>query len=431
VLSGCCCRPVLSAVAMMASTTPRTPVPSGQASASGCSDEESVSADDLPSTRRRYMGVAAAAGMLALGTLGLITAKSLASDSASIPGDSSPLEAATGSEFVKHQPEFVKHQRAPQSAARFLASEELMAVVAKHSISSNPHCQSNGSRDLPSVCDATALTPLLVAHMSKHVNGLPRILSEKLASLEMDSNSQEAVMAGTHHLADPELPALARAAVGALQEANRSASGVAVRRLNDALKPHSSKMTQLRAKLFPNMHTVDPSVAHQTVQTVLTAHGLHVRKETEKPGGWNVDFHMTMPTGRGSLKSALQSMPSGRELAPALFAPGTAPLKESAPIGGPPPPDDLAGDVCAALMLPLTHLVMACLHHDGKLTLPFWAKVTITVEDALFLGVNSFLPLIGLIIDMVFIWTPRGYVVTPGAEYPKDFLNPNSPTAVS
>lgn len=377
------------------------------------------------------MGVAAAAGMLALGTLGLITARGLASDSASTPGDSSSLEAAAGSEFVRHQSEFVKHQRVPQSAARFLASEELMAVVAKHSISSNPHCQSGSSRDLPPVCDAAALTPLLVAHMSKHVNGMPRILSEKLASLEMDGDSQEAVIGGTHHLADPELPALARAAVSGLQAANRSAPGMALRRLNEALKPHSSKMAQLRAKLFPNMRGVDPSVAHQTVQTVLTAHGLHVQKETEKPGGWNVDFHMTMPTGRGSLTSALQSLPSGRELAPALFAPGTAPLPQSAPIGGPPPPDDLAGDVCAALMLPLTHLVMACLHHDGKLTLPFWAKVTITVEDALFLGVNSFLPLIGLIIDMVFIWTPRGYVLTPGGAYPKDFLNPNSAKAVS
>lgn len=400
------------------------PVLSDQQLVVDCSDEESARSDSLPSTRATLSGrplclaLAAASCVLALGALGAKTVASLAN----ARGGSShglPVETA--------EPEFTTDRRMPQSSLRFLASEELMAVVAKHSVNSNPACRSNSSQDLPAVCDATALTPFLVKHMSKHVHGMPRVLSERMASLEVNSESQEAVMSGTPHLADPQLPALAQEAVNALQEVDRSGKAVVMRRLTEKLKPHSSQLTHLRAKLFPNARDADPSDAGRNLQTVLSAHGLHVQKEADKRSAWNVEFDMAMPRGR-SLTSALRSMPSGRELAPALFAPGVAPLAAPAPIGGPPPPDDLAGDICAALWLPLTHLVMASLHHEGKLTLPYWTKVIITVEDALTLGsVGTFLPVIGFIIDMVFIWSPRGYVYPEGAEgkYPQGFLDPN------
>lgn len=233
-------------------------------------------------------------------------------------------------------------------------------------------------------------------------------------------------MSGTPHLADPQLPTIAHEAVRTLEEAGTSTPDVAMRRLTEKLKHRSSQMAQLRTKLFPKAPDVDPSTASQAMQTILFAHGLHIQREADKRSAWNVEFDMAMPEGR-SLTEALRSMPSGRELAPALFAPGVAPLAEAAPAGGPPPPDDLAGDICAAVGLPLTHLVMASLHHEGKLTLPYWAKVVISVEDALTLGgTGTFLPVIGFIVDMVLMWSPRGYVYPEGAldRYPQGFLDP-------
>jgi len=48
----------------------------------------------------------------------------------------------------------------------------------------------------------------------------------------------------------------------------------------------------------------------------------------------------------------------------------------------------------------------------------------ITVEDVLSVGTMDFLPVIGLIIDMVLMWSPRGYVYTEIESYPPGFLNP-------
>uniref|UniRef100_A0A7S0A0G1 Uncharacterized protein n=1 Tax=Pyrodinium bahamense TaxID=73915 RepID=A0A7S0A0G1_9DINO len=341
-------------------------LPSGQLMGTGSSDGESTCSDSLPTTRLAwgsrvgFMAVAAAACLVVLAAVGV----KFAASSGQAAGDSlrSQLMEATA-------PEVAKDQRMQQSALRFLASEELMAVVAKHSVKHNPACQSSSLQNVPAICNATALTPFLVKHMSKRVQAMPSIVSEMMASVEIDGKTQEAVLYGTPHIADPQLPTIAEETVSTLEEAGRSAPEVAMRRLTEKLRPRSSQLTQLRAKLFPNAPELDPSVTRQTWQTILSAHGLHIHQEAGMRNPWHLQFDMTLPEGR-NLTSALRSMPSGRELAPALFAPGVAPLATGAPVGGPPPPDDLAGDICAAIGLPLSHIVMASLHRAGSSRCP-------------------------------------------------------------
>lgn len=303
---------------------------------------------------------------------------------------------------------------------RFLSSSSLMQVVAEQSVKSNPTCRQNSSLE---VCNTNTLQPLLVTHMRKHVQSMPKKLLEVLDGAVMHSDSQEAVKKAVPHLADPLFHTLAKDIVQTMQQINGSTTEVAARRLTEKLKPRSSEMQDLRSKLFPGVPPVaHASAASDMLHTVLTARGLHLQHK----GQWNMDLNVAMPQKR-SLTAALESMPSGRALEEAIFAPKWP--WEKAEIPGPPPKENFAADIVAALAIPLSHIVVSCMHHFGYLTIPYWDKVVMTIEEVLTFGALDFLPLIGFIIDMVFLWMPRGYAYPKcsKSEYPWGFLDRNNP----
>lgn len=128
--------------------------------------------------------------------------------------------------------------------------------------------------------------------------------------------------------------------------------------------------------------------------------------------------------------------PEARKLGGGIFESGPAHLfaqgihtlgvlHAPAVVGGPPPPQSVAGNIVGAIGVPFAHLAMCILHHLGMVTLPFWTKVLFTVEDVISGGGLSGLPLIGLIIDLYFMWKPRGYTYLGcSKEYPQWFLSP-------
>mmetsp|Transcript_146334 Transcript_146334/g.266843 ORF Transcript_146334/g.266843 Transcript_146334/m.266843 type:complete len:452 (+) Transcript_146334:59-1414(+) len=363
---------------------------------------------DMPevsnSTRRRIAKYAAVGGFTLLGVamLGFIAVGFTSTRK---------IESQVGA-----QSSSVADSRPPVAVPRFLASDDLMTVVAQQSVKSNPACKEN---PLYQVCNASHLVPLLASHMTKHLQKIPKDIRDRLHDVHIGGDLQEAVKSAVPHLADPLVPKIANDLLPALKGVNDTTTEAAASRLSRTLKNRSSAMQELRAKLFPRTPPLtNLSAAEDMLHAALTSHGFHLQHS----GNWNMNFEMSMPRRRGiNLARELKESPD-------LFA-DLLPF-EKAPKGGPPPPDNLAADIVAVLAIPLSHIVVCSLHRTGRLTLPYWTKIVITVEDLLTLGASDILPIIGLVIDMVFIWSPRGYSYESGTAHVFDpgFLDPKSDT---
>lgn len=312
-----------------------------------------------------------------------------------------------------------QNTKATTSVSRFLQSDDLMSFVASRSIQANPTCRLNSEL---SICNATFMKPLLVKHANQRQNTMPEILLEFLSKLDISPETQEVVKAAIGNLADPFVQTLAQQLASEMPHVEGTTAEEAMQKLTNKLSSSGSQMQQYREKLFPNMPSLSDTEGGKVFQTALTSNGVRLeQKGTDN--SWKAEFEIGMPR-TWNLTRSLMDMPSAHDLEAALFAPGSVPLKVGAPKNGPPPPDDLAGDIVAACFIPLSHLIMCALHHEGKVTLPYWAKIVITVEDVLTMGATTLLGPIGLIIDLVFCWTPRGYHYGPAKAYPAGFVSP-------
>jgi len=318
----------------------------------------------------------------------------------------------------------VKVQGKAVNARQFWAGGDLMSAVAKRSIEVNPLCREDSSLQ---ICNEATLGPLLVKHAIEYHVKTPRLLLEKLDTMELSPESQQAVQSGIVNIADPLVHVVAGHLSGAMRDVHDSTPDMVVRQLNEKLSPKAAHMDALRRKLFPAVSELPSSDTGAILQSTLRSNGVGFQQRAPD-GTWKQSLKVSLP-GKQNITRALASIPGPRALSSALFAPGVAPLEAGAPVSGPPPADDFAGDIVAAIGLPLSHLIMCALHHEGKVTLPFWTKIAITVEDALTLGGWGTLGPIGLIIDMMFCWTKRGYHYGHPAAYAaelgqQDFVTP-------
>jgi len=324
----------------------------------------------------------------------------------------------------------VEIQERQLSALEFLQSDELMNNIAETSIKARcPLGSKSGS------CDNKLLSASLRNHSRDFyskvaTHALLRPYARALQQGSLSRAGQNHILAAVSAMGDPSIQALAGKTASVIKQHKDDPPHVIARKLQDNLETDDSKINEVRSKLFSSndFPDVDPEAL-----SFLRPGGIGF---SSRYGSTLMSFEMAYPRLENDKNEMTNNhAPLRRTLAEPftgqLYADGTAPLSKMAPKGGPPPPDDMAGDIVAAIGLPFSHLVMCALHSEGKVTLPYWAKVVITVEDVLLLGVwGSTLGPIGMIVDLCLIWPKRGYVYGPYDKYPKNFLNPSTPKRV-
>lgn len=285
------------------------------------------------------------------------------------------------------------------SSTRFLKSDELMGVVADHWAQNNPQCQRNDNQ-LPAVCRTEVLQPKLAEAMHSQVDGrLEQIpeLRRLLNDIHMNEDDQEKVKGAVSHVFDPLMASIYKDAVGVMSEHAASGPDVLHQKLKEKLQPREAEMRQLRSKLLPGVERVSDA---DTFKPYFKEHGVTFSGESK---GWNLRLDVSVAKS-GAAADALWP---GRQLAaPTTAAPATpppvlatvattpAPVYATVPTTAAPvfatvppttegPHNSVAANVVAALDLPLSHLIVSILYAQGKLYLPKWVKIVMTIEDAL------------------------------------------------
>lgn len=284
------------------------------------------------------------------------------------------------------------------SSTRFLKSDELMGVVADHWAQNNPQCQRNDNQ-LPAVCRTEVLQPEFAEAMHSQVDRrLEQIpeLRRLLNDIHMNEDDQEKVKGAVSHVFDPLMASIYKDAVGVMSEHAASGPDVLHQKLKEKLQPREAEMRQLRSKLLPGVERVSDG---DTFKPYFKEHGVTFSGESK---GWNLRLDVSVAKS-GAAADALWP---GRQLATnATAAPATPPpvlatvattpapvYATAAPVYATvpptttteaPPPNSVAANVVAALDIPFSHMIVSILYAQGKLYLPKWLKIVMTIEDAL------------------------------------------------
>lgn len=261
------------------------------------------------------------------------------------------------------------------SPSRFLKSNALMGVVAHHWAQNNPQCLRNGN-ELPAFCRTEVLQPALAEAMHSQVDRrleqTPE-LRRLLNNIHMNENDQETVMGAVSHVFDPLMASIYKDAVVVMHEHAASGPDVLHQKMKEKLQPREMELRQLRGKLLPGVEGVSDA---STFEPYFNEHGVGFSGETK---GWSLRLDVSVADN-----GAAATLWPGRQLAVAPGPPG--------------PHDSIAADVVAALDLPFSHLIVSILYKQGKLLLPKWLKIVMTIEDVIF-----FDP-IDLIVDSILIF---------------------------
>jgi len=258
-------------------------------------------------------------------------------------------------------------QDEPVSPLRFLQSDQLMEVVAHKWVEHNPQCHVTGSESL-NVCHAGVFEPQLVSAMHAQLSSgrsMSPVMMSMLAALKMNVADRKRLASVAGHLFDPRIQELSEVAMGVINEHAKDGVKAVHRRMKEALASRNDDMQDLREKLLPGVPQIDDSsMWHPYVR----AHHVGLRGVSK---GWRMGFEMTLPK-HGSTSHT------------------TRRLK---------PKNNIAADVVATLDLPFAHIIVAAMHREGELTMPYWLKIVVTIEDL----TNPLL----LIIDCCLMWPKR------------------------
>jgi hypothetical protein len=320
-----------------------------------------------------------------------------------------------------------------ESALTFFHGHAVRRALLDLVAQTHPKCAVKTDVPKPE-CEVSSLEPVVARTVHAFTNS-HTIFKNALGKVNISATGRKHVLSGASHITDRRLHALARNVTNAMN-CSGGGDGISDQERVEILQREEQwcDMEDLRGKLFPAIPSLGKDTRQaQQFRRVAIRNACHSIQFSRAPApDMSEHFKMDYPTtGQAepwepfndwTLQGGRRLPGSSLDIAP--FAPGNPPLPQKAPTNGKPPPDDLAGDICAALVLPFSHIVMASLHHDGKLTLPYWTKLTMTiegffgaiaVEDAATAGITY-------LVDMIYIWQPRGYHYDTPDKYPAGFL---------
>jgi len=309
--------------------------------------------------------------------------------------------APTAAEFLQGDALTVAAPRS-LSAAEFLQSDALTASMTEQWLRSSPHCAGSASRSSPG-CNATEMTPRVQAAVRAKANQhADTELMQFMSRTTMSEQAMQAALSSVAHLSDPRVARVTGDIRRALS--NESSPGSHVERLFGVLDSHAEDMGALRDGIFPTLpYLTDPEFIQNLIQRLVPSGVVTFREHAAPDHPWEKEFRMSVPTrGRrlGENDDIFYHGPMSDKL---RFS-----LENPAPKGGLPPPDNYNIDVFGAIPgVPFLHIILASLHAEGKLTLPYWAKVLYTVED-FFIWAAPLGPL-SIIVDASLMFAPRGY----------------------
>lgn len=261
------------------------------------------------------------------------------------------------------------------SPSRFLKSDELMGVVAHHWAQNNPQCLHDGNQ-LPAFCRTEVLQPALAEAMHSQVDRRLEQIPElrHLDDIRMNEEDQEKVKGAVSHVFDPLMALIYKDAVGVMSEHAASGPDVLHQKMKEKLQPREAEMRQLRSKLLPGVEGVSDG---STFKPYFKEHGVGFSGESK---GWSLRLDVSV-ADNGAAADALWP---GRQLAaPTPLAPATTAPPVPSTTTTVRPPNSKAANIVAALDIPFAHLVVSILYKQGKLFLPKWLKIVMTIEDVL------------------------------------------------
>jgi len=202
-------------------------------------------------------------------------------------------------------------------------------------------------------------------------------LGHFLSDIHMNEDDQEKVRGAVSHVFDPTMASIYNDAVGVMHEHASSGPDVLHQKMKKKFQPREMELRKLRSKLLPGVEGVSDTSAFQKY---FKEHSVGFSGKTN---GWKLRLDVSVP---GNDDGAAAAIWPGLQLATSLAAPTVTPG----------PPHSVAAEVVAALNIPISHLVVSILYKQGKLYLPRWLKILMTIEDC-------FNPIF-LIIDTILIF---------------------------